>query len=81
MYRMGNTTETYRRETANGSETVTIMAYLGSDSGDSDEIRRIVERDGTVLEDGIAYFGTSGQQWMQQQRSTYIADGFETFPA
>jgi hypothetical protein len=77
---MANTTETYRRETADGSETVTIMAYLGSDSGDSDEIRRIIERDGTVLEDGIAYFGTSGQQWLEDQRSAYVANGYEAVP-
>jgi hypothetical protein len=74
---MANTTENYRRETADGSETVTIMAYLGSDGGDSDEIRRIIERDGTVLEDRIVYFGTSGQQWLEDQRSAYVADGFE----
>jgi hypothetical protein len=80
MFRMANTTEAYRRETADGSERVTIMAYLGADSGDSDEIRRIVERDGTVLEDGIAYFGTSGQRWLEEQRSAYIADGFEFIP-
>jgi hypothetical protein len=80
MFRMANTTETYRRETADGPEMIKIMAYLGSDSGDSDEIRRIVERDGTVLEDGIAYFGMSGQRWLEEQRSAYIAEGFESLP-
>jgi hypothetical protein len=80
MFRMANTTETFRRETADGSETVTIMAYLGGDSGDSDEVRRIVERDGTLVEDGIAYFGTSGQRWLEEQRSTYLAHGFESLP-
>jgi hypothetical protein len=78
MFRMANTTETYRRETPDASEKVTIMAYLGVASGDSDEIRRIVEHDGTVVEDGIAYFGTSGQQWLEDQRSAYIASGFES---
>src|SRR5262245_32462025 len=52
IFGMANTTETYRRDTADGAEIVTIMAYLGADSGDSDEIRRVVERDGTVVEDG-----------------------------
>jgi hypothetical protein len=77
---MANITETYHRETGDGTETVTIMAYLGADSGDSDEIRRIVERDGTVTEDRIAYFGTSGQRWLEDQRSAYTADGFESLP-
>ncbi len=77
---MANTTETYRRETTDGSEMVKIMAYLGAGSGDSDEIRRIIERDGTVVEDRIAYFGTSGQRWLEEQRSAYIADGFELLP-
>lgn len=77
---MANSTETYRRETAGGSEIVTIMVYLGADSGDSDEIRRIVERDGAVVEDGIAYFGKSGPQWLAEQRSSYLAQGFEPLP-
>ena len=80
MFRMANTTKIYRRETPDTSEKVTIMAYLGAASGDGDEIRRIVERDGTVVEDGIAYFGTSGQQWLEEQRSAYIAGGFESLP-
>lgn len=80
MFRMAITTETFRRETADGSEIVTIMAYLGADSDDSDEIRRIVERDGTVVEDAIAYFGTSGQRWLEEQRSTYVAEGFKSLP-
>ena len=80
MVPMANTTETFRRETADGSEIVTIMAYLGADNDDSDEIRRIVERDGTLVEDGIAYFGTSGQRWLDEQRSAYIAQGFESRP-
>ena len=80
MVPMANTTETFRRETAEGSEIVTIMAYLGADNDDSDEIRRIVERDGTLVEDGIAYFGTSGQRWLDEQRSAYIAQGFESRP-
>jgi hypothetical protein len=77
---MASITETYRRETADGPEIVTIMAYLGGDSGDSDEIRRIVERAGSVVEDGIAYFGTSGQRWLEEQRSSYITHGFEPVP-
>ena len=48
----------------------------GADGGDSDEIRRIVERAGTVIEDGIAYFGPAGQRWLEAQRSAYIAQGF-----
>jgi hypothetical protein len=73
---MTNTTEVYQRETAAGSEKVTIMSYIGADSGDSDEIRLIVERDGTVLEDKIAYHGTAGRQWLQAQRAARTAEGF-----
>jgi hypothetical protein len=74
---MANSTEVYRRETADGAETVTIMSYIGADSGDSDEIRRIVERDGAVVEDNIAYYGAAGTQWLEEQRATYTAEGFQ----
>ncbi|MFC7532303.1 hypothetical protein [Actinoplanes sp. GCM10030250] len=70
---MANTTEIYRRD----SEQVTIMAYLGRGSGDLDEIRRIVVRDGDIVEDGIAYHGDRGWQWLTDQRAAYTADGFE----
>lgn len=71
---MANTTNTYRRD----AETVTIMAYLGD--GDGDEIRRIVERDGVVVEDGIAYFGTDGRPWLVEQHTAYVDDGFLVLP-
>jgi hypothetical protein len=74
---MANTKQIYRRVAADVSESVTIMAYLGADSGDQDEIRRIVERDGVVVEDGIAYFGDSGRQWLDDQRAAYLAAGFQ----
>jgi hypothetical protein len=73
---MATTTQVYRRATAGRAETVTIMAYLGAGDGDQDEIRRIVDRDGAVVEDGIAYFGSAGEQWLAEQRSAYLADGF-----
>lgn len=75
---MADTKQVYRRVTAQASETVTIMAYLGGDSGDRDEIRRIVERDGAVVEDGIAYFGDLGSQWLDDQRAAYLTAGFQT---
>ncbi|MEU4215967.1 hypothetical protein [Actinoplanes sp. NPDC026623] len=74
---MANTKQTYRRMTAGTSETVTIMAYLGADSGDREEIRRIVERDGAVVEDGIAYFGDSGRQWLDDQHAACLAAGLD----
>ncbi|UQU62055.1 hypothetical protein COUCH_23770 [Couchioplanes caeruleus] len=73
---MANSARVYQRETTGGHERVTIMAYLGADDGDADEIRRIVERDGTVVEDTIAYFGTAGEQWLREQDDGYRAAGF-----
>jgi len=73
---MANIKRVYRRDAADGSRTVTIMAYVGSADGDGDEIRRIIEQDSTVVEDKIAYFGTAGSRWLEEQHSTYVADGF-----
>jgi len=75
--RMANSTEVYQRETADGVETVTIMSYIGADVGDSDEIRLIVERNGAVVDDRIAYFGTAGRQWLEERRAAYAVDGFQ----
>jgi hypothetical protein len=74
---MANTTHVYQRVTADRSETVTIMAYLADSSDEKDEIRRIVEADGVVTEDAIAYFDFGGRQWLEDQRTTYLADGFQ----
>ncbi|MGA5302694.1 hypothetical protein ACPCHT_22385 [Nucisporomicrobium flavum] len=73
---MANSTRVYLRETTGGHERVMIMAYLGAGDGDADEIRRIVERDGTVVEDTIAYFGAAGEQWLREQDERYQATGF-----
>lgn len=78
--RMANTTHIYRRATTDGVKTVTIMAYIGADTGDKDEIRRIIEHDGAIIEDGIAYFGTAGRQWLDEQHSTYLTEGFQADP-
>jgi hypothetical protein len=74
---MANIKHIYQRHVAEGPESVTIMAYLGADVGDSDEIRRIIERNGSVVEDKIAYFGTAGSKWLEEQHSAYIEDGFD----
>jgi hypothetical protein len=74
---MANIKQVYQRHGAEGPESVTIMAYLGADVGDSDEIRRIIERNGSIVEDKIAYFGTAGSTWLEDQHSAYIADGFD----
>jgi hypothetical protein len=73
---MANIKRVYQRDAAGRSETVTIMAYIGAATGDSDEIRRIIERDSTVVEDKIAYFGTAGTKWLDEQHSTYVAYDF-----
>ena len=74
---MANIKRVYQRRGAEGRESVTIMAYLGADAGDSDEIRHIIERQGSVVEDKIAYFGTDGSKWLEDQHAAYIADGFD----
>ncbi|MEV6931407.1 hypothetical protein AB0M46_43890 [Dactylosporangium sp. NPDC051485] len=68
---MANLTQVYRGP----AETVTIMAYLGADAGDLDEIRRIVERHGSVVEDGIAYVGPDGRRWLDEQHEAYVTRG------
>jgi hypothetical protein len=78
--RMANIEHVYQRQGAEGPESVTIMAYLGAEAGDSDEIRRVVVRNGSVIEDRIAYFGTAGSTWLEDQHSAYIADGFHRAP-
>src|SRR4051794_13175707 len=68
-----NTTTIYQR----GVETITVMAYLGMEAGDGDEIRVIHAVDGDVTDDGIAYHGRAGEQWLRDQRDGWSADGFE----
>jgi hypothetical protein len=67
----------YRRDDGNGVAKITVMAYLGRDAGDGDEIRVIRAVDDKVVEDGIAYFGTAGEQWLREQDAAWTADGYE----
>jgi hypothetical protein len=71
-----NLETSYRRDGA----TITVMAYLGAEDGDGDEIRVIRTVDGAVVEDGIAYWGDGGEQWLREQDAAWIADGYERSP-
>jgi hypothetical protein len=73
---MGNTTSVYQRSVSGATERVTVMAYLGQDQDDADEIRVIHERDGATLEDGIAYHGRDGLRWLADHRSARLAEGY-----
>lgn len=68
-----NLETSYRR----GGATITVMAYIGGEAGDGDEIRVIHSVDGTVVEDGIAYWGDGGERWLREQDAAWIADGYE----
>ena len=73
---MTNSTMIYRRGSDEGFDTVTVMAYIGAAAGDSDEIRVIIDRDGETVQDGIAYFGRSGDEWLRERHAALLADGY-----
>jgi hypothetical protein len=53
------------------------MAYIGVEEGDGDEIRVIHTVAGSVVEDGIAYHGRAGEQWLRDRHTNWTADGYE----
>ena len=72
-----NLTKAYRRGSASGAELLTVMAYLGVGDPDGDEIRVIHTVDGRVTEDGIAFHGEGGGQWLQDQHVAWTEAGYE----
>jgi hypothetical protein len=72
-----NFTKVYSRAGAQGPEGLTVMAYIGVEDRDGDEIRLIRELDGRVLEDGIVFHGEGGQQWLLEQHDSWTAAGYE----
>jgi hypothetical protein len=72
-----NLTKVYERSNPTNSETLTVMAYIGAEEGDGDEIRIIHVVAGSVVEDGIAYHGRAGEQWLRDWHTSWTADGYE----
>jgi hypothetical protein len=72
-----NQTISYRRTTDNGVEILTVLAYIGAEVGDGDEIRVIHAIDGTVIEDSIAFHHNDGERWLHNQHIKWTADGYE----
>ncbi|SCF16725.1 hypothetical protein [Micromonospora chokoriensis] len=72
-----NLSRAYRRSGASGVELLTVMAYLGVEDPDGDEIRVIHTVDGRVTEDGIAFHGEDGGQWLQNQHVAWTEAGYE----
>lgn len=72
-----NTTTIYQRAVAGGTDALTVMAYIGVEDGDGDEIRVIRAIDGSVVEDGIAYHGRDGVQWLRDHHDGWTLDGYE----
>ncbi|MEU4218991.1 hypothetical protein [Actinoplanes sp. NPDC026623] len=73
-------TETFRRESANGLDTIIVMASI-DDIGDDvgAEIRVIHERDGKVVTDTIPHWGddpAAGHRWVEQHRDSCISQGY-----
>jgi hypothetical protein len=69
-----NTTTVYQRK---GTETLTVMAYIGVEDGDGDEIRVIRTVDGSIVDDRINYHGHGGQQWLREHHAAWTVDGYE----
>ena len=74
---MMNTTTIYQRTIAESADALTVMAYIGAEDGDGDEIRVIHAVDGSVVDDGIAYHGRDGVQWLKDQHHRWTIDGYE----
>jgi hypothetical protein len=74
-----NTTKIYRRTSPQGTENLTIKAFIAEKEGDrdGDEIRVIHAIDGVVVTDRIAFYGPGGRQWMRTRHDSWTADGFE----
>ncbi|MFV2022755.1 hypothetical protein [Micromonospora sp. LOL_023] len=72
-----NLTNSYRRAGTSGAELLTVMAYLGVEDPDGDEIRVIRTVDGRVTEDGIVFHGEGGGQWLQNQHVAWTEAGYE----
>ena len=76
-----NTAAFYRRGTGDGADRITVMAFIGDNDGDDDEIRVIRIVDGSVVEDGIAFHGPGGAGWLRDRRQRWIAEGFSEVAA
>lgn len=72
-----NFTSVYQRGIAGQIQTITVMAYIGAEQGDSDEIRVIRTIDDRTTEDRIAYHGKGGSDWLQTQQADWTADGYD----
>ena len=72
-----NLTRIYARPGPPTPEQLTVMAYLGLEAQDGDEIRLIRTVGTRVVEDGIAFHGNGGQQWLQQQHNSWTSSGFQ----
>ena len=66
----------YLRPTAQGAETLEIVAYIDETGGD-DETRVTHTVNGDVVDDGIGFSGPGGEQWLQDRRTGWTADGFQ----
>jgi hypothetical protein len=76
-----NFEKVYDRVGPAGAERLTVMAYIGVEDQDGDEIRLIRTTDGQVVEDGIVFHGEGGEQWLRDQHQAWTQDGFEVSEA
>jgi hypothetical protein len=72
-----NLTRVYDRVSTPEPERLTVLAYIGIEDQDGDEIRLIRTMGDRVVEDGIVFHGEDGQQWLQDQHDRWAAAGFE----
>ena len=72
-----NLTKVYQRAGAPESERLTVMAYIGVEDRDGDEIRLIRAVGDRVVEDGIVFHGEGGEQWLREQHASWTGAGYE----
>ena len=68
-------TTIYRRSTADGVESLKVVASIDRD-GDS-EIRVSHIIDESVVDDRIGFHGHGGEQWLRDRHTSWTADGFQ----
>jgi hypothetical protein len=72
-----NMTKVYYRASEPEPERLTVMAYIGVEDQDGDEIRLIRALGERVVEDGIVFHGEGGERWLQEQHDSWTGAGYE----
>jgi hypothetical protein len=74
---MATKTVTYVRGADDAVDRIVVMAYLGADEGDDDEIRVIRSVGDEVKSDEVDLHPGDGEQWLQQRHGEWTAAGYQ----